>query len=219
VTAETYKLVGYQLPITWLYPAMALLLLPFARWITGRTMYWLLLVPAFCLAVEIIRLPWEYKFIVEWPVIAFTACFVFSKADKSKFPRRRQQMGSFDVFLLVPLISPILHLMNEPPREMIKLTSNGMYWSEKQEKLNLPRNDIDITYETAWNGRGYYWDFYDRAGQGNVIPSDKLYWSDHGLVNGDQVAKRIVAWSGTHPRYIINGVSERGWKNPHPAHS
>ena len=76
------------------------------------------------------------------------------------------------------------------------------------------RDFLDITFENAWLGYGYYWDFADQKESAGAVQSDDIFSTgDFGWITGDEVAHRISVWSNSKPRYIING-QPRDWVKP-----
>lgn len=116
------------------------------------------------------------------------------------------------LFVLIPFLG--LSFKRVFPR--VTLQGDTLQFETEKGPISLRRQDLDITFEKAWSGSGFYWGFKDdREGYG-VVETDAVYWSsDHRFIEGDELARHIADWSGSEPRLIFNG-QPRSYKARHP---
>jgi hypothetical protein len=151
-------------------------------------------------------------------VVAFNLLLFFASLVWILSHSKRVRVGFMPAILVAPGVALTILLSGfgaATAGQAILVGPTGVTFLERSKHASIDRDKLDITYETAWLGPGFYWGFYGPSSSGGSVPSNAVYLSsDHELLSGDDVAKRLAIWSGTTPRHIVNG-DPRDWHNPH----
>lgn len=197
----------------WVFGVLALSVVPLAKMHMGRVPWQILSVPAVILAASLLNLP-------SMGVTAFDLALFFASLVWILFRSKRVQLPlRFAPAIFLPIAAGLIPLVFLGTTQMGKTILVGpaaVTFLGPLKHASIERDKLDITYESAWVGPGFYWGFYGPSNSGGTIPSNAVYVSsDHRLLSGDDVAKRLAAWSDTTPRHVVNG-DPRTWHDPHP---
>jgi hypothetical protein len=194
-------------PMNWVMPVAMLILMLASRIAVKRVprTFFVLLAVSICIAW--LKAPFLYA--EGFDLVVFVACFswIFMQKIKEK-TGKKMNPAPFIPALFLPLTALIMPIITTTAnsRQQIHLTDREMEWDDHKGQNQIDRGELDITYERAWLGNGYYWGFYDRKKAGGVVESDGVYWTGQfPLITGDELAHRISLWSNSKPRFIING--------------
>ena len=209
---ETFTQLGYTAhPFDWCPLVMLWAFIPISWKIAGRPLRITWVLSCVATLCALVRMPASYLMAIELVCISVGVVAISSKMPSLK--------GRSPFLIALPFTGmfPILAfsvLFNRMNFQDLSLQEGTIEVSTQHKTLTLRRDLLDVTYEKSWLGHGLTWGFYVVKERGFVLVPEQCYWTGRGFENGEEIARRVVAWAGSKPRYVINGVSDRKWHDP-----
>ena len=193
------------MPLFLLYPIFQ------ARKLTQRVpiIFFVLLV----LGILIAWLKVPSRYAAPYDFFAFFVCLIWVMEMDSNLKSGRKELPSPQSYIYVALIVAFLLKPSTDRHKVIQLRDKDMIFAQDDKVERVDRQGLDVTFEDAWSGSGYYWGFDDSKERGGTVTSDDVYWTGGvTLITGDEVARRISVWSNSKPRYVFIGAPRGGVK-------
>lgn len=199
-------------PFNWVFPILLIGVALFT-WGQGRLLVlWACACAFIGLAVTFFRIPIPYSVLIDF-VLMFGILFPTLKTRLRKKGNNQGLPGVYWSMISVIPSAYILISTNHSRIQTIKLNRFELRISDRSHaSSSMGRSKLHIGSEPAWEGYELNWVVSDHSPSDFVIDSDDTYWSsNHRLMLGDDVAKRIAIWSGHAP---ANGEISRSF-DPH----